>query len=156
VERANEAAAEITGAGLTFALRSAEAQRSAGQAPDCLLVNTTGELRGWYELATVVFIGKSLSTAATGGQNPVEPIFAGKPVLFGPRMENFRAVVSRLTSSGAAIEVADEEALEAAISGLLREPARREALAARASGIVAAHQGATERTARLALGLAQR
>jgi len=152
VERATEAAAEVTEAGLTFALRTAEAQRDTP--PGCLLVNTTGELRAWYELATVVFIGKSLSPAAIGGQNPVEPVFAGKPVLFGPHMENFRAVVSPLIAGEAAIEARDEAALEAAIAALLRDPQRREALARRALAIVAAHEGATERTARLVLGLA--
>jgi 3-deoxy-D-manno-octulosonic-acid transferase len=149
VERANEAAAEVTEAGLTFALRSAETPRAEG--PGCLIVNTTGELKGWYELATVVYIGKSMSAAATGGQNPVEPVFAGKPVLFGPHMENFRAVVSRLLASDAAIEVQDEAALEETVAALLRDPTQREALAGRALGIVAAHQGATERTARLVL-----
>jgi len=150
VERANEAAAEITEAGLSFALRSAASDRDAP--PGCLLVNTTGELRAWYELASVVYIGKSLSPAAKGGQNPVEPVFAGKPVLFGPHMENFRAVVSRLLAGEAAIEVRDEAALEEAVAGLLREPVRGEALARRALGIVSAHEGATERTARLVLG----
>jgi len=151
VERASEAAAEVTGAGLTFALRSAAAERDAP--PGSLLVNTTGELRAWYELATVVFIGKSLSPVATGGQNPVEPVFAGKPVLFGPHMDNFRAVVSRFLEADAAIEAKDEPALEAAIAGLLRDPARREAMARRARDIIAAHEGATERTAHLLLGL---
>jgi 3-deoxy-D-manno-octulosonic-acid transferase len=151
VERASEAAAEVTEAGMDFALRSAAAERE--QPPDCLLVNTTGELRAWYEVATVVFIGKSLSPAATGGQNPVEPIFAEKPVLFGPGMENFRAVVSRLVEGEAALEVPDEAALERAIAELLREPERREAMARRALEMVSAHQGATERTARLVLGL---
>ncbi|HEX4084534.1 MAG TPA: glycosyltransferase N-terminal domain-containing protein [Chthoniobacteraceae bacterium] len=151
VERANEAAAEITEAGLDFALRSAESERTIP--PGCLLVNTTGELRAWYELATVVYIGKSLSPAAVGGQNPIEPVFAGKPVLFGPHMENFRAVVSRLVDEKAAIQAPGEAALEAAIGALLRDPAQRETLARRALEIVSAHQGATERTARLALGL---
>jgi 3-deoxy-D-manno-octulosonic-acid transferase len=151
VERASEAAAEVTDAGMDFALRSAAAERETP--PGCLLVNTTGELRAWYELATVVFIGKSLSPAATGGQNPVEPAFAGKPVLFGPHMENFRAVVARLVESGAAIQVANEEVLEGAIAGLLREPGQRETMARRAREIVAAHAGATERTARLVLGM---
>jgi len=154
VERANEAAAEITEAGLTFALRSAESARAMDEGPPgCLLVNTTGELRAWYELASVVFIGKSLSPAATGGQNPIEPVFAGKPVLFGPHMENFRAVISGLVAAQAAIQVPDEAALEKEIAALLREPARREALAGRALKIIAAHEGATARTARLALGL---
>jgi len=151
IERASEAAAEVTEAGMDFALRSAAADRET--TPGCLLVNTTGELRAWYELATVVFIGKSLSAAATGGQNPVEPVFAGKPVLFGPHMENFRAVVARLVEGGAAIQVANEEVLEGAIAGLLREPGRRETMARRALEIVAAHAGATERTARLVLAI---
>jgi len=151
VERASEAAAEVTEAGMDFALRSAATERE--RPPGCLLVNTTGELRAWYELATVVFVGKSLSPVASGGQNPVEPVFAGKPVLFGPHMENFRAVVSRLTGGGAAIEVPDEAALEAAVAGLLREPAKREEMARRARKIVSAHEGATGRTARLVLGM---
>lgn len=150
VERASEAAAEVTQAGMDFALRTAAAERD--KPPGCLLVNTTGELRVWYELATVVFIGKSLSPVASGGQNPVEPVFAGKPVVFGPHMENFGAVVARLTEAEAAIEAADEAELEKAVAGLLREPDRRAALARRALDIVRAHEGAGERTARLVLG----
>jgi 3-deoxy-D-manno-octulosonic-acid transferase len=149
VERASEAAAEIMDAGMSFALRSAATDRET--APDCLLVNTTGELRAWYEVATVVFIGKSLSPAATGGQNPVEPVFAGKPVVFGPHMENFKAVVSRFLDAGAAIEARDEAVMEAAIAGLLRDAARRVEMAGKALEIVAAHEGAAERTARLLL-----
>ena len=49
-------------------------------AADCLLVDTTGELRDWYSVATIVFMGKSL--AARGGQNPVEAIVADRPVSF--------------------------------------------------------------------------
>ena len=44
---------------------------------ECLLVNTTGELRFFYEHATVVFVGKSLT--AVGGQNPIEPGAVGGP-----------------------------------------------------------------------------
>jgi 3-deoxy-D-manno-octulosonic-acid transferase len=149
VERANEAAAEITEEGMTFALRSAESSRDT--APDCLLVNTTGELRAWYEMATVVYIGKSMSAAATGGQNPIEPVFAGKPVVFGPHMENFRAVVDGLLAADAAIQVSDGESLEKTVAELLRDAARREGIARRALEIVSVHQGATERTARLVL-----
>ncbi len=54
---------------------------------DCLLVNTTGELKFFYEPATVVFVGKSLT--AIGGQNPIEPGALGKAIVFGPNMQNF-------------------------------------------------------------------
>ncbi len=81
--------ADLRPLGLRVALRSEEASAPA----DVLVVNTTGELREWYHLATVVFIGKSLT--AHGGQNPVEPVLAGQPVVYGPNMENFAAIVAR-------------------------------------------------------------
>lgn len=169
VERTGEAAADVTESGLTFALRTAAdvgAGAAAGAAaaasasaasggrgpgpdtaPDCLIVNTTGELREWYHAATVVFIGKSLTS--TGGQNPVEAVAAGKPVIFGPHMENFRAIVEQWLAADAAIQVADAAALEAQTARLLRDPDLRAALAGRARRIAAAHEGATARIAQL-------
>jgi 3-deoxy-D-manno-octulosonic-acid transferase len=143
VERTSEVAAELTAAGLNFALRTGDAARNA----DSLIVNTTGELRDWYHLATVVFIGKSLT--ATGGQNPVEAVVAGKPVLFGPHMENFQPLVATWLAAGAAIEVRDADQLARELSALLRDPARRQNLAQAAANLAAIHRGATERAARL-------
>ena len=57
---------------------------------DCLLVNTTGELKFFYEEAAVVFIGKSLT--AQGGQNPIEPAGLARPIVFGPHMGNFAEI----------------------------------------------------------------
>ncbi len=57
---------------------------------DCLLVDTTGELKSFYEPASVVFVGKSLT--AMGGQNPIEPAALGKAVVLGPNMQNFEDV----------------------------------------------------------------
>ena len=75
-------------------------------AADCLLVDTTGELRDWYSVATIVFMGKSL--AAHGGQNPVEAIVANRPVIFGPHMENFAALARTLVAAGGALQPNDE------------------------------------------------
>src|SRR2546423_10395941 len=86
VERAGEIRNRLQRLGLNVYLRS-EAGASRTAPPECLLLDTTGELQHWYAVATIVFVGKSLT--ARGGQNPVEPILAGKPVLFGPHMENF-------------------------------------------------------------------
>ena len=116
-----------------------------------LIVNTTGELRDWYHLATVVFIGKSLTEH--GGQNPVEPVLAGKPVIYGPHMENFAAIVSRWREAEAAVQVRDAAELREQCAALLNDPARRDELARRAREIVAAHGSATLRTAQIVLGL---
>ena len=115
---------------------------------DILLVDTTGELRDWYALATLVFVGKSLpGVAQTGGQNPAEPAALGKPVVFGPHMENFASIVEHLTARGAARTVSDDAALEAKTAALLRDPSVRAAMSTAARAALAAHEGATARTA---------
>ena len=140
VERTAEILADLRPLDLRIARRTEDTSAPA----DVLIVNTTGELRDWYHLATVVFIGKSLS--AHGGQNPVEPVLAGKPVVFGPHMENFQAIVARWREAEAAVQVADAAELRTRLAELLAQPERRIELARRASEIVAAHAGATART----------
>ncbi|HEV3410273.1 MAG TPA: glycosyltransferase N-terminal domain-containing protein, partial [Chthoniobacterales bacterium] len=147
VERTPEVRAQLVELGLTTALRRGE--NLPRGSVDCLLLNTTGELRNWYAVATIVFMGKSLTTS--GGQNPVEPILSGKPVLFGPHMENFAALARALLQHEGAIQIADPDALTAAASTLLRDAAARERLAQNAHAVLAAHRGATQRTAELVL-----
>jgi 3-deoxy-D-manno-octulosonic-acid transferase len=149
VERTAEIVAALKPLGLAPALRTADSAARAPGPIDCLVVNSTGELRDWYHLGTVIFIGKSLT--ATGGQNPVEAVMAGKPVLFGPHMENFSAVVRHLLAHGAASQVADTHELQTRIEALLRDPVARASMSAHAHEALAAHQGATERTASLLL-----
>ena len=150
VERTREVLAQLAARRIAVALRSATAPLSSAS-PDCLLLDTTGELRNWYSVATVVFMGKSLTT--NGGQNPVEPILAGKPVLFGPHMENFATLAQSLLAEGAAVEVSNADALAHSCVELLSDPERRQKMVAQAQRVLAAHQGATERTARLLLAL---
>jgi 3-deoxy-D-manno-octulosonic-acid transferase len=111
---------------------------------DILVLDTTGELKDWYSLATLAFVGKSLSSH--GGQNPVEPALAGKPVVFGPHMENFESVVRLLLQAEGAVQVASSADLEAEVTTLLGAPERRRALGQNAIRSLAAHQGATLRT----------
>jgi 3-deoxy-D-manno-octulosonic-acid transferase len=145
-ERAESVMADLRPLGLRIARRTAAPESGA----DALIVDTTGELRDWYSLATVVFIGKSLTS--TGGQNPVEAVMAGKPVVFGPHMENFALIVSRWLAGDAAIQVGDASELRKQIALLLRNSERREELAGRARKIASMHEGATLRTARAVLG----
>ncbi len=72
-ERSREVGRELEARGVKFAYRS-ELMSHEELAPgkvECLIVNTTGELKYFYEHATVIFVGKSLT--AQGGQNPIEP-----------------------------------------------------------------------------------
>ena len=145
-ERAQEVRKELEGLGLTVALRS-QAGSGGPATPDCVLLDTTGELRNWYSIATVVFVGKSLT--AHGGQNPVEAIVAGKPVIFGPHMENFLALARALLTHEAAIEINDANELSARVAELLRNPLVGRRLVENAEQVLAVHRGATERTAEL-------
>ncbi len=135
-------------------IRRRSSLRLAEPSPaDVLLVDTTGELREWYALATVVFIGKSLpGVAAAGGQNPAEAAALGKPIIFGPHMENFAAVVDLLKTHHAAIDVPDGPSLTTALGDLLRAPDLRDTLGQRGHTALAAHHGATARTVEHLLG----
>jgi 3-deoxy-D-manno-octulosonic-acid transferase len=111
---------------------------------ECLLVNTTGELRFFYEQATLVFVGKSLT--AFGGQNPIEPGALGKAMVFGPNMQNFTDVTRSFLVQNAAVQVNDPEALEETIADLLADGNRRAELGRNALKVVAENLGALDRT----------
>jgi 3-deoxy-D-manno-octulosonic-acid transferase len=149
-ERAGEVCRALERLGLRVVRRSAIS--SDGVEVDCLVIDTTGELPNWYSLATIVFMGKSLT--AHGGQNPVEAILATKPVTFGPNMENFAALVSTLVKEKGAIQVNSVNELRRAMADLLRNSEQRERLVRNARTVVDAHYGATARTAALIVDLA--
>ncbi|HKP93439.1 MAG TPA: glycosyltransferase N-terminal domain-containing protein [Chthoniobacterales bacterium] len=146
VERTRDIQARLERMGLKVRLRS-DAIETPAAAPDCLVIDTTGELPSWYAVATVVFIGKSL--AARGGQNPVEPLLAGKPVLFGPHMENFAALATALLAHHAAVQVRDAAHLREEIARLLRDPGAAAAMVTNATAVLSQHSGATQRTAEI-------
>lgn len=150
VERIAEVRACLERLRLKVCLRS-EAGGIRASPPECLLLDTTGELQHWYAVATIVFVGKSLT--ARGGQNPVEPLFAGKPVLFGPHMENFSALAQALVANEAAVQVRDPNSLQQQIAWLLRDREAALRLVANAQTVLARHSGATARTAELVLNL---
>ncbi len=151
VERAPTVRAELESLGLRVLHRTRIA--SANGRPDVLLLDTTGELRDWYAAATLVFIGKSFT--GIGGQNPAEAVAAGKPVLFGPHMENFSDFVAGLLDTGGALQVRDPQDLKIACARLLSEPASAERMADNARRLLANHRGAAARTADLLLAQAK-
>src|SRR5205823_13949348 len=147
VERLREIRTHLGALRLHVRLASELRGRQEINDADCVLLDTTGELQRWYHIATVVFMGKSLT--AHGGQNPVEPILAGKPVVFGPNMENFATLAKALVSKKGAIQVPDADFLERTVAELLRDSKARQCLVENAHEVLSAHQGATARAAAL-------
>jgi 3-deoxy-D-manno-octulosonic-acid transferase len=145
-ERSREVGRELEKQSVRLAYRS-EVRASTRHAPssfDCLIVNTTGELRHFYEEASVIFVGKSLT--AEGGQNPIEPGALGKAMVFGPNMQNFSDIVRQFVSRDGAWQVQNAEELEQALSTLLSDDARREQLGRNAQQVVSENEGAIHRT----------
>jgi 3-deoxy-D-manno-octulosonic-acid transferase len=150
-ERCRELGRELRARGVKFVARSEIApgmQFGAGEV-ECLLVNTTGELKFFYEHATVVFIGKSLT--AVGGQNPIEPAALGKAMVFGPNMQNFADVTRSFLAQNAAVQVRDPDTLAVAIHELLADESRRAELGGNARRVVAENLGAIDRTVEMIL-----
>jgi 3-deoxy-D-manno-octulosonic-acid transferase len=146
MERCKDVGRELRERDVKFIYRSeitASRQLKPGEV-DCLLVNSTGELKYFYEHAAVIFVGKSLK--AEGGQNPIEPGALGKAMVFGPHMQNFADVVRNFLARDGAVQVRDEAELEKALADLLAEPARRERLGRNALAVVRENLGAIERT----------
>ncbi|MEM6917051.1 MAG: hypothetical protein AAF491_10850, partial [Verrucomicrobiota bacterium] len=114
------------------------------------LANTTGELRAWFELSEVVVIGKSF--CGEGGQNPVEPILAGRPVVVGPNMQNFAEVMDDLIAAQGIRQLASAEELETTLRESFENREESTAMAKRGTDAMNRHIGATERTARFVLG----
>jgi 3-deoxy-D-manno-octulosonic-acid transferase len=112
-----------------------------------LVLDTMGELKRAYEVADVAYVGGGL-TAEIGLHNVIEPLVCGAPVLMGPHRGKARRIAEEVLRAGAGLEVADGKALADALRTLLREPDRREAMAAAGKGLLAAHRGAADRQAR--------
>jgi 3-deoxy-D-manno-octulosonic-acid transferase len=139
VERSGRIMALAAEAGLSVRLRSGGA--AAGHAQVTVL-DTIGELAIAYRLATLVFVGGSFVTR--GGQNVLEPAAQGKPVLFGPHMENFKDSVQVLQGRGG-IQVATPDQLFEIAGQLLSRPDQLDELGKLARQSVTAIRGASAR-----------
>ncbi|HWH69726.1 MAG TPA: 3-deoxy-D-manno-octulosonic acid transferase [Candidatus Sulfotelmatobacter sp.] len=145
-ERSREVGRELEARGVQFAYRNeiTNATQHPTNSLQCLLVNTTGELKYFYEQASLIFVGKSLT--AEGGQNPIEPGALGKAMVFGPNMQNFKEVAHSFLAQDGAIQVRDAAELESTLSALLADEARRTQLGRNALKVVHENLGAIERT----------
>jgi len=105
--------------------------------------DSLGEMGGYCAAADVAFVGGSL--LPLGGQNLIEPIAMGTPTIVGPHTFNFTEATNNAIAAGAALRVADADALVLEVDALLADPARRNRMRAAALAFHAAHRGAADR-----------
>jgi 3-deoxy-D-manno-octulosonic-acid transferase len=127
--------------GIPFVRRSANIDVPADV--NVVLGDSLGELPSYYAAADVAFVGGSL--LPLGGQNLIEPIAMGTPTIVGPHTFNFTEATNNAIAAGAALRVADADALVLEVDALLADPARRNRMRAAALAFHAAHRGAADR-----------
>ena len=115
--------------------------------PQILILDTIGELSYLYQLADLVFVGGSLFP--TGGHNIIEAAYFGKPILFGPHMDNFKEISASFKNAHAAIQVKSKNELLLQLQDLISDPAAREFLGHNARKVVKENQGTVNRTIKI-------
>jgi 3-deoxy-D-manno-octulosonic-acid transferase len=131
----------------------AVALRSRGESGQRLILDTYGELGQAYAAADVVVVGGGFDNL--GGQNLIQPLAHGKPVLHGLHMQNFAAVARMAQEAGASQICHDADELARALHALLSDPVERERRSRIAQELVAQHLGAAERYADAMAGAAR-
>ncbi|WP_394753951.1 lipid IV(A) 3-deoxy-D-manno-octulosonic acid transferase [Crenothrix sp.] len=106
---------------------------------DVYLLDTLGELRTFYGVADVAFVGGSM--VPVGGHNILEAAAVGVPVMFGPFMANFKAIAESVLALDAAIQCQDNNALIKTIMTLYQHPDYRHSLAAKGKAFVENNKG---------------
>jgi len=113
--------------------------------PDVVVINRIGYLSRLYPIASIAFVGGSL--VAKGGQNPIEPAMAAKPILFGPDMSDFPDIAPELVEAGGACVVANGNEIHDRCREWLEHPDRAIRAGACGRRVVEQYRGTAGRLA---------
>jgi 3-deoxy-D-manno-octulosonic-acid transferase len=125
-------------------VRRSELPIDAEPRADVVVLDTIGELATVYQIGTLVFVGGSL--VSTGGHNILEPAVYGRPVVYGPHMQNFAEIAAAFAANDAGVQVRSEGEFESEVLALMSDPVRRARLGAAARALVEANRGAKTKT----------
>jgi 3-deoxy-D-manno-octulosonic-acid transferase len=140
LQRTPEIEKALHAASLDYVKASELDSPSAARNADVLILDTMGELRGFYRRGAIAFVGGSLAPGR-GGQNPAEPALAQLPVLIGPYHENQQQIVSSLVSSGGARIVKNARDVISETSQWLADDGARQRAGQRARAAVSGWSG---------------
>jgi 3-deoxy-D-manno-octulosonic-acid transferase len=145
-ERFDEVAELIDKTGFTFTRysRIKEENCKLSDKPAVILGDTMGDLKKFYSLAAIVFVGRSLTPM--GGSDMMESTALGKCTVFGPHTFNFKQTVHALHSGNGAIEVQNSQELLEALQRCLTDRDFAQNIAANGREVIRQNQGATQRT----------
>ena len=144
-ERFRAAAQRARDAGLAVASRADE--RWPQRDSDVFVIDTLGELAGFYACAQVAFVGGSLQPI--GGHNLLEPAAAGAAIVSGPHLHNFADIAARLRAAGAMRIAEDAAGLASVVGELLGDAAARGRMTGAASRLLSEGRGALDRSMQL-------
>lgn len=145
-ERFDEVAQLITDAGLSYVRYSTvkNSRTTCSERTPVILGDTMGDLRKFYSLAKIIFVGRSL--VPMGGSDMMEAAALGRCTIFGPHAFNFKHTVDALLADDAAILVRDQQELLHTMRKCLTEPAFAKKIAQNGQEVIRRNQGATEST----------
>ncbi len=146
-ERFDEVEGLVYGAGFDCQRRT----RIKSEIKDVLLLDTIGELRSFYGICDIAFVGGSL--VKVGGHNLLEPAAMKKPVIFSRYMYNFKEISEALISAGGGILVKDKQELYVEADKLLSDRAYAKQIGDHAFKVIEANSGAAKRTIDTVSGL---
>ena len=133
--------------GIRFIRRSDQWDKK-GNSFSVLLLDSMGELAEVYSICDFAFVGNSF-LAPGGGHNLIEPVAQGKPVLFGPFVENNRHNADELIKNGLGVQVSNADEMEEVARRWLSDEIERRKLEGKAKGFILHNQGASRRMADL-------
>jgi len=123
----------------------ADGRRSRNDVPDgktrIYLGDTMGEMAFYYAACDVAVIGGSF--LPLGGQNLIEALAAGAPVVVGPSMFNFAEATRLALDAGAAVQAADATTAIRQAVALISDRKKRDEMARAGKSLCEAHRGAT-------------
>jgi 3-deoxy-D-manno-octulosonic-acid transferase len=111
-----------------------------------LLVDTIGDLKRYYAMSDVAYVGGSLHFRGSnkGGHNLMEPAILGIAPMFGPFNFSFEETVRALLEGGAGLQVGDQEEIYQALKRFLDNPGAAAEMGARARQVILSNRGATD------------